>query len=1171
MLLNRNVEALLLAVAVALLAFGARFAADRHVAGDVPMERLGAEAPGAAADRIREARGVAPARLANVLSASRDELHSALAAKLDEPELSDTLARLLAWREGLSPDQATRVVLADLVARRTQGTSPGAEAPGPTGKETTPALSGKGKSTRAKGTAATPRDREPVLTTTQYRSLRPLLVVCDPDAAMRAWFARMAVLGGAFLLAHLVLRFSRLRGGQVLMPLVLLLSGVSAILLFTFTDPLRDRILYAPFIDGVVAGCVGLVVAARVPLSEISHFKYLTILTALALSALLVTMGTGPAGTDTRITLFGVFQPVEFVKLLVVLFLAAYFAGRDVELRRLHALRVLGFSLPRWRDSLPVVVFLAATLALFFLQRDLGPALVLYLVFLALFVAASRRALLGLTGLGLLVGAFWATSHYGLLQTVTTRIGMWLNPWSSHRPGGVQLAESLWALASGGLWGEGPGRAAPGYIPAGHTDLILSTAGETLGFAGVAAILAVLALVFVVAVVYAWRAASLYARYLGFGLALLIGVQAAIIAAGATGVLPLTGVPLPFMSYGKSAMIAHLVAIGLILNVSADGAGKAEASPCGSAPDRNGAGLEALPYRSAGENGKAEALPYRSAGFPWWMAAVPLAVVALLAVCGWKAYRVMGPEADAVLCRGALVPQADGVRRFVYNPRLLHLTSLVPRGSIVDRNGLPLATDRAMELALAKDRFADLGIAVTTRALDRRVYPLGAAAVHLVGQTRGSWGAPQTAERAEDRGLRGYAAPERTVADAGHAFVARDYSALVPAFRSRCARWWTGATDAIRLASRDVRLTIDARLQLAARDALEQNLPVINGTRRTKAAAVVLDAATGDLLASVSLPAYDPNTTDERALERVYTADGNPAHDRARFEVYPPGSTFKIVTAAAALEQGWLDRPDASTRYLCQHENDVMWQTGGMEHRRHVTDDESEKSHGTLDLHQALVQSCNVYFAWLGTEIGAGALFDTAHGRLGLALRDVASAAELETNLPDNAYGQARVTVSPIEMATIAATIANGGLRVRPRLYADRDRPNAGHARALSETTAATLRAWMIDVVRMGTGTRAAVWGVEVGGKTGTAQTGGDASHSWFVGFAQPEDRSARPIAFAFLVENGGYGGRAAALAAHDFIEAWVQSGRSAGQEARLVGTAALQAISRAVEKAARR
>lgn len=933
---------------------------------------------------------------------------------------------------------------------------------------------------------------------------------------MTVAFARLA----AVVLAVVVLvRWRAPRPNLAPLLIVSTLTAAGTLVLSGFTGrfPLASSVA-----DGLVVATAALVFGAIIlRLRWLEEFRYLTLLAALTLAVLLVFLGAGPAGTDTRINLFGLFQPAEPIKLLVVLFLASYFAGRDVELRRLDAGRWMGLSLPRWRDVLPVTIALAGTLGLFFLQRDLGPALVLYLVFLGLFVAASRRVVLGLSGLAVLLATFWAAYRFRLLGTVSTRIEMWLSPWDNHRPGGVQLAESLWALASGGRWGSGLAHTDVRYIPAGHTDLILAATGETFGLVGVLSLLAALACLVAAMTASWWRARGAYARYLGLGLSLLIGVQAVLIAAGTVGLLPLTGVPMPFVSYGKSALITHFFAIGLLVNLSAH---RNEDVP------RRGPGRDAL--------------------------LLPALVVAGFVAVGWRSISVMTTNADAVLVRGALTPQADGIRRYSYNRRVLDLANTIPRGAVRDVNGLPLATSRPEDLAAADTSLHGLGLdAPPPIERSRRAYPLGRFAAHVVGHGSVVWADPRTIERASAAALRGYPFAEHIVDVDGRRTVSRDYSGLVPAFRGRFDKG--GALDHLIAADRDVHLTLDARVQIAAMRALERNLPTINGVRRTRAAAVVLDPSTGGILAAASLPTYDPNAVADE-VDAMFDRDTKAAYDRARFEIYPPGSTFKLVTAIAALESGAHGSTAADGVHACHHVDEIPWTIGQREHVRRVTDDEAEAPHGPIDLQRALVESCNVYFAWIGTRIGPAAMFDTATGRLHLALKGITSPEGFAEFLPDHSYGQARVTVTVLENASVAATIANGGYRVTPTLerapvaqgfpgppkHATREvgSPAVARERVLSEATATTLQQWMTQVVTTGTGKRAAVRGLVVGGKTGTAQneSGDRASHAWFVGFAHAAgEPPANSVAFAFLFENGGYGGRVAAQAAHDFLVDW--------------------------------
>ena len=948
---SRNLELLLLLAIGLGLAAGGRYAARHHIVAVA-----------------KAAPAVDAGSPIHLLRCSPDELRSVLARRLADPELSRAHQGILAWRKGIRPGRLDAVLLSDI--------SRLAAASGP-------------------ADAAASPPPVPLLAAAVYHGLRPYWIVRDPETAHENWNFYLGLLLACFLAVHLVLRLSGSRGSQFLLPPALILCGVSAILLFTFTDPLRDRLLYPPFVHGVALGCAALIVSARfVRLQVLESYRYVMILAASALSLLLIFLGTGPAGSDARINLFGFFQPVEFIKLLVALFLASYFAGKDVELRRLDAYRWMGLSLPRWRDILPVAAFLAATLALFFRQKDLGPALIVYLVFLCMFVITSRRILLGLAGLALLISAFWASYRYQLLQTVATRIEMWLSPWDNHRPGGVQLAESLWALASGGFRGAGLGRGDPQYIPAGHTDLILSAAGEALGFPGLAAILVVLSLLFCAALYAAWRARTAYAAYLGFCLALLLGIQTAVIAAGTVGLIPLTGVPLPFMSYGKSALVAHFFLLGLMLNLS-------------SAVEEPAAPRRRISRAGHGDSGHCPGRPGRR-GRQGFSRDVPR--------CGRDPLPRIAHAASRR--RAALQLQPPHPR-----PRGPHHSRQHSRP-----HGIPACHQPRSRAATHAEAMRGLGIELPLQAADRRIYVLGPAAVQLLGHTGAYWTDPKTVERLADERLRGY--PQLPGGDPGRGSQGRKTRLLrarscIPRPFPRRGRPAGGSCSS---APEDVRLTLDAHMQWAALKALEANLPTIDGVRRNRGAAVVLEAATGAILACVSLPGYDPNALQDIDLDLVYGAENKAAYDRARFEIYPPDPPSKLLSLPPlSRAAGWKRRPpdrpwSAVTRARSPGS------TRGAKHRRHVTDDEAESAHGRIDLERALVESCNVYFAWLGTRLGAARLFEFARNRFRLELKGVASAAGLEPNLPDNAYGQAKITVSPLKMAAVAAAVVNGGL-----------------------------------------------------------------------------------------------------------------------------------------------
>jgi peptidoglycan glycosyltransferase len=212
--------------------------------------------------------------------------------------------------------------------------------------------------------------------------------------------------------------------------------------------------------------------------------------------------------------------------------------------------------------------------------------------------------------------------------------------------------------------------------------------------------------------------------------------------------------------------------------------------------------------------------------------------------------------------------------------------------------------------------------------------------------------------------------------------------------------------------------------------------------------------------------------------------------------------------------------------------------------KRPIRDDVMDKgAHGTLDLEHGLIVSCNAFFAQLGAyDVGADALHDTAT-LLGIAAASPDTAAELKKALPQSAYGQGEVVASPFQMARVAATVANGGAMPQGRWVIDENNTRiAAPAEVLQPDVATMLAKFMREVVTSGTGRRAAGASIAIAGKTGTAELADAPSHAWFIGFA-PYAGNGRKIALSVLVENGVYGGTAAAPAAAEIVNAAAKLG----------------------------
>jgi cell division protein FtsW (lipid II flippase) len=944
------------------------------------------------------------------------------------------------------------------------------------------------------------------LTSEQFRYLKPLLVVRAPDAFRRAFFRWIALFFAAFLAVHLWWGLRGFRGDQAFLPVLLLLTGIGLILMIGLRDPVRDHLLFADFAMGVAGGCALLAAASALDYERLfGRLSFVPLLASFTLSALLILFGSGPGTSDAKVNLFG-FQPVELIRVLLVFFLAGYFAERWDVLRHARETRPKLEALTRIVDippveyTLPVLVCVALSLTFFFLQKDMGPAMVFTGLFLALYGIARGSLFVPAGGMALLVGGFVFGFVANVPHTVRARVSMWLSPWDNLVHGGDQLADSLWAFASGGPTGAGLGLGDPQTVPAAHTDLILSALGEEWGFVGVAAVFALYAFIVYRAFRIARRARTDYEFFLAAGLGAVTALQVLLIAGGALGVLPLSGVVTPFLSYGRTAMLTNFLVIGILLAISA----------------RPSAAERSQPFR----------VPVQVAGVVF-----AIAGAAVLA----KAAYVQVLRADQVMGEGTLVVQADGARRYQYNPRFQDVMAEIPKGNIYDRNGLPLATDNWDELEKHRADYQQLGIDLD-RACTRteaRHYPFGALMFDLLGNaiTRQRWAAGNTSfvERDDARRLRGYD-DRATIVEvrnprtgAMDRVVRYDFRELVPLVRHR----YDPQNPAVRHVldrPRDVRMTIDARLQVRLAEILRKQL---DAAGRDKGAAVVLDPSTGDLLAAIGYPLPEAQTQPVSG-EAAYL-------DRARYGLYPPGSTFKVVTAMAALRK---DPQLVHRTYECIRLPDGRVGNYIKGTRRPIRDDVQDQApHGSVDIERGIVVSCNAYFAQLGTyDVGPEALGETAK-LLGISVGNLKSA------MPQSSYGQGQVVASPFQMARVAATVANGGAMPQGRWIADESNPRTALPQAvLTADTAGTLGRFMREAVTGGTGRRAALPGVAIAGKTGTAELGDAPSHAWFIGFA-PYGGGARKIAFSILVENGVYGGSSAAPAAAEIVNAALKLG----------------------------
>ena len=381
-------------------------------------------------------------------------------------------------------------------------------------------------------------------------------------------------------LIHLALVVTGRRMDEILFPTAALLAGISLLLMNRLPQDLVVQSvagLELPLgrlqLVWILLGFTVLAVTAVLVRSDgwLRRYKYTWAAAGIALLLLVFAFGSVVGGA--RLTLhIGPFagQPSELLKVILVVFLAAYLAENRALLAT-SSTRVGTFTLPPLPYLLPMLAMWGLALAIVIVQRDLGAALLYFLVFLSLLYVATRRISYVLFGIALFLAG--GALLYVLFTHVQDRINIWIDPFADAQGAGYQVIRAMYAYGRGGILGTGLGAGLPSVgdvpsIPAIHTDFVFAALAEELGMLGALAILGMYLVIAERGFRIASSAADDFRALLATGLTLVIVIQAAIICAGNLRVLPLTGVTLPFISYGGSSLLVNGAVIGLLLALS---------------------------------------------------------------------------------------------------------------------------------------------------------------------------------------------------------------------------------------------------------------------------------------------------------------------------------------------------------------------------------------------------------------------------------------------------------------------------------------------------------------------------------------------------------------------------------------------------------------------------
>lgn len=381
----------------------------------------------------------------------------------------------------------------------------------------------------------------------------------------------LGIVLGLLVTAHLAVRRLAPDADGILLPLAAVLNGIGYVFIVRLDEAQADGGRLAGLqamwtAVGIGAFIATLLFVRRSRSLERYRYTFAAIGLGLLLLPLLPVIGRTINGSRIWISIGPAnFQPGEAAKIVLALFFAGYLVERR-ELLALSTFRLGPLHLPDPKHLGPILLAWGLSLGVMTLQKDLGSSLLFFVLFVVmLWIATGRVTYLTLGGTLFLAGATFAYTQFSHVQD---RVSVWLDPWPVADDEGYQIVEASFALADGGIAGTGIALGTPTRIPEVETDFIFAAIGEELGLIGATAVLCAYLLMVGAGLRVALRAESPFDTLLASGLTTLLGVQTFIIIGGITRTLPLTGVTLPFVSYGGSSLVMNYVLLALLLRIS---------------------------------------------------------------------------------------------------------------------------------------------------------------------------------------------------------------------------------------------------------------------------------------------------------------------------------------------------------------------------------------------------------------------------------------------------------------------------------------------------------------------------------------------------------------------------------------------------------------------------
>ena len=1015
------------------------------------------------------------------------------------------------------------------------------------------------------------------------------------------------------------------------------------------TDTMYGSVMTSGLLIGLVAmAAITLVnyakLDARLSSSKwwiLRNYGWTVLAGAFGLLCMLYLFGTGPEGSDAKVNLFG-FQPSEISRVLIVIFIAWFFA-RKATLIQDFSQRLTRLTLKRQLSTISwIILGMMVLMMVYLILSDMGPALVVLVSFILIYSMARRdfaQLLLGLiTFIVLMLGTRWLNNslpslllaaaiwfigwigywywknkqiyesaiflnlvivvfslagpilesigQHGLAARLTNRTDMsWEGVWNNEVLGGDQVVQGIWSMATGGLTGLGLGNGSPAIVPAGHTDMIFTTIGEMLGLVGLVLVVLCFFVIIHRTLLIGRRAGYAFPFYLATGLGIVTGIQFLVIVAGSIGLLPLTGVTLPFLSYGRVSFIISLASFGFVVSISR---------------------LRANEVQREYTNSFNGSIVACSGLF---------LLIAVILLGASAKYQIL--SRGETLIRPAYVTNMEGARIIEYNPRIGLVLRKLEAGNIYDRNGLLLATSSRDELSNAKDNLIKAGVSAAMYNSEenkrkRRYYPFGDHTLFMLGDynTLKVFGYSDNnptgylAEARHQNELRGIDIPSEKINMKAHNYkenrfvdaVERDFTSREYDYSNLLKAGFLDygiernpiiEEHNSRRAKRDMVLSIDAQLQMKLQNEMAKAIstdPSLSNKKLLRASVIILDSKYGDLLCSANYPLPNQDSIYMLNDRKIYGAvpfEKLPGHlpiterDLGMTFQTQPGSTAKVMSAMAGFMN--MGASAADVTYDVKADETIEPST-------------IEPWGPKLSMETSIVKSSNCYFINLIHDKNLYGELDSIYYNVGVRVNPDSTYAKgnivpyyftldefnkknefdnLLTSLGNKAtakyesycqaraqgkyrkmnfgetqaaWGQGPILASPLNMARIASIVANDGKFVPTRYVlkeGDKTLQSMQSKEILSSSSAKLLKSYMQQESdkhrRAGKKLPLSNDNIRMGGKTGTPErvlpqrmwrnkrVPEKSNDAWYIFFIQSETQQS-PLAIAVRLERLGLG-----------------------------------------------